>query len=112
MKVLIVEDSAEIAALLKIVLSHAGHEIEVKTDSFSSIIDLTFWNEIDVAIIDQHLDGYDGKEILRWLKQNKPSIRRIMLTGDSSIDAVNANAHIVLIKPVSPHVIQGAVDGR
>lgn len=111
MKIVIVEDSPEMAAVLRMILSADGSEVLEWTDHFDAITHGVDWRSVDVVVVDQLLGIYDGKQLLRWLEKEYPHIRRIMLTGDARVDIDQAAAHIVLIKPASPSVIQEAVHG-
>jgi CheY-like chemotaxis protein len=97
--VLVVEDAKDIALLLEIVLRGEGHNVECWTSAFSSIAELAPWDQIDVVMCDQDLDGYDGKELFRWISTEHPEVRRVMITGSSMTDEASAYADLVLIKP-------------
>lgn len=111
MRVLIVEDSPEIAHLVSLILSAEGVETVEWTDRFDAIVSETNWDEVDVVIADKFLGIYDGTQLLYWLKREHPEIRRIMMTGDSAVDIASSPAHIVLIKPATVEVIRNAVHG-
>lgn len=101
--VLIIEDTTDVAHLLQVVLG-ADDEllVDTRTDNFGAIRHDVDWNGVDAVLCDQYLDGYDGKQILEWLSVEHPRIKRVMLTGDSSVDLSGSFADAVLIKPTPP----------
>ena len=60
--------------------------------------------EIDLVILDLQMPEVDGLEVLRWIKQQKPLIEVIMLTGHASvqtaIDGMKLGAYDFLLKPM------------
>lgn len=101
MNILIVEDDKGVALLFQFVLQGAGHTAQVWTSDFEAVAKVAPWDLIDVVIADQQLGEYDGKELLRWVSDNRPSVRRVMITGSSLTNEIEASADVVLIKPVS-----------
>ena len=59
--------------------------------------------EIDVVILDLQMPGVDGIQVLRQIKERKPLIEVIMLTGhatvQTAIDGMKLGAFDFLIKP-------------
>ena len=59
--------------------------------------------EIDLVILDVQMPGVDGLEVLRQIKQRKPLIEVIMLTGhatvQTAIDGMKLGAFDFLLKP-------------
>lgn len=43
---------------------------------------------IDVAIVDMHMPGMQGNQLLARIRQRWPSVVRMMLTGDTRLDVV------------------------
>ena len=59
--------------------------------------------EIDVVVLDLQMPGVDGIQVLRQIKERKPLIEVIMLTGhatvQTAIDGMKLGAFDFLIKP-------------
>ena len=75
--------------------------------------------ELDVALIDKNLGDGSGLDVARALKQAKPDVEVILVTGyaslDSAIAAVQIGAYDYVTKPVSDYdalnlKIQNAID--
>jgi DNA-binding NarL/FixJ family response regulator len=99
-RVLVVEDDEFMRALLRLVFNR---EDDIKTvfpesgwERLAKDID---WSEVDVILVDQFLGNFRGSDLLGFLTAMHPRIRRIMYTGDTSISASGANAHLVIHKP-------------
>jgi DNA-binding NtrC family response regulator len=100
MKVLVVEDAHDTAALLQFYLSRTTDaEIEVVENDFGALMEIGVWDDIDVVICDKNLGDLNGADILRWVEKNAPKVRRIMLTGDVLVDVNAVHAHEVFVKP-------------
>ena len=58
---------------------------------------------VDVALLDLHLPGMDGIELLRRLKESQPEVEALMLTAHSSVEtavqAMKQGAYDYLTKP-------------
>lgn len=44
--------------------------------------------QVDVAIVDMHMPGMQGNQLLARIRQRWPSVVRMMLTGDTRLDVV------------------------
>lgn len=105
MIVRIVEDSTDIAHLLRTVLEMAeGMQVIYTTHDFERLISKDAWQDVDAALVDIHLatPNLTGLDILRFLKGFFPNIRRVVLTAGVPVDErVRDMADRVLIKPSS-----------
>lgn len=111
MRVVVVDDDRSTALLIALELHQAGIEAIQCTDHFESLPTSVDWEEIDAVIVDNYLGFFDGRTILGWLEREHPTIRRIMLTGDTRIEVKSTHAHILLTKPAQADVILGALNG-
>lgn len=110
MHVLVVEDAPELIMLFGFILeSHRNITVSSRSDDFENTIAEVPWDDIDVAIVDWHLDDFDGRQILKWLSDEHPNIYRIMLTADSAVASNEVSAHQLLRKPVDAKTLQRAV---
>ena len=106
-RVLIVEDNADAREGLRLLLTHAGHEVEISEDASSGLDKLrTFQPEI--ALIDIGLPGVDGYALARMARQT-PEARStylVALTGYGQAEdrhkALAAGFDSHMTKPVDP----------
>lgn len=80
LRILIVEDHADTAESLSLLLRHSGATVEVSKDGFSCLSLLDEFRP-DVILLDLALPGMDGLEVARTvsLRQRAPAI--VALTG-------------------------------
>jgi DNA-binding response OmpR family regulator len=101
-RVRIVEDNDDIAFMLaRQIESDAPHlDATMTTTGFPELLAPEPWEGIDAAVVDVMLPGISGIDILRWLAEYRPGIRRVAMTA-GLIEATEATgyAHCVLIKP-------------
>ncbi len=71
--------------------------------SGNEAIELVKQKSFDVAVIDVKMPGIDGIETLKQIKQIKPAVEIIMLTGHASIEsgmeAMKLGAYDYVMKP-------------
>jgi PAS domain S-box-containing protein len=107
-RILLVEDNDDAREMLRVALTHAGHDVHEAIDGPSGLkaaVDL----RPDIAFIDVGLPGLDGYEIARQLR-SRPECRHIYLvalTGYGQPEdrrrAEDAGFDEHLVKPVDPH---------
>lgn len=99
MRVLIVEDHEDVARLLQVLLESEG--IEVAGVVLGSVAcDPGCWEGVDAAVIDMHMPEVGGADVIRWLAEHRPDIRRVVATALSEIPLdVRALADDVIQKP-------------
>ena len=81
--ILLVEDDAALRNLLKETLL-AEFEV-LESSNYSEAVNQSE-NNIDLALIDYALPGRDGFEVLKMLREKRPSLPAIMMTAYSSED--------------------------
>lgn len=111
-RVHVVEDTPEIALMAKFLLeAEDRHEVVTTTEEFERVLHAEAWEGIDVAIVDLMLPGVSGKEILLWLFEHRPEIRRVVMTASlPSAEEVMGLAQATLIKPFSLSDLTRAVE--
>ncbi|MPZ18874.1 MAG: response regulator [Luteitalea sp.] len=105
-RVLVVEDDADIADLVRLYLQRAGHEVQC-LHSGSEALHLMLQSTPDVVVLDRMLPGVDGLEILR-LVRTTPELKGIpilMLTARAAeaerIQGLEVGADDYVTKPFS-----------
>jgi DNA-binding response OmpR family regulator len=113
-KILIVDDEANIRASLKEMLTRDGHRV-VTVDSGEAALELISGTTqaFDVALIDLKMRGIGGIEVLKALRQQSPDTVAIVLTAHASletaVEAVRHGAHDYLFKPCKPAELRESI---
>ena len=101
-RVLIVDDDAEMRALLADHLGAEGHAARAAADGPAALAALRE-AEYDVVIADLRMQGMDGLEVLRQARTIRPEARVIIITAfgsiESAIAAMRAGAYHYVPKP-------------
>jgi CheY-like chemotaxis protein len=113
-RILLVDDNADAATMLAMVLRLLGHEV-VTAKSGAEGLELGAQFKPDVAILDIGMPGMDGHEVCRRLRAEPwgASIRVIALTGWGAEEdrrrtrAAGFNVH--LVKPVDRETLTNAL---
>ncbi len=82
-RIVVVEDDTQTAELLKIILDGAGFEV---VNLYHGVDAVRFLEKekFDLVLLDIRLPGYDGFEILEWLRtqSDKKAVPVVMLSAD------------------------------
>ncbi|HEA66548.1 MAG TPA: sigma-54-dependent Fis family transcriptional regulator [Desulfobacterales bacterium] len=101
---LVVDDDPVVLSLLKEVFSEDDYHLHTSSSGMDAL-DLMQKTKIDVALIDWKMPGMDGITLLKEIKNNYPSVRVIMITGEGGIneavEAMKQGADDFLEKPFS-----------
>lgn len=81
MKVVLVEDNADLAASMKLLLELRGYDIVVHLDAQSLFAKLDELGERDIVISDYYLPDLNGIELLKRIRAFRPGVKAILLTG-------------------------------
>jgi len=84
MRILIIEDEADIADTLKIYLEKQGFAVDVRYDGNTGFSALKL-NQYDCCLLDLNLPGKDGMEIINDIREAGNIVPVIMLTARSQI---------------------------
>ena len=79
-KVLILDDEPIVGDRLKPALEKCGYDVETQTDS-QAAIDQLAQTRYDVLITDLKMAGPSGLDVLRFVKEQTPGTRVIVITG-------------------------------
>ena len=109
------DDEPQVLHVLSSLLTRAGY-IPLVADGPVTALELVAEHTIDGMILDMHLPGLAGMELLTLLRS--PATRftpAIAITGDSSIDADEIRAHgfvDLLLKPFTPSELRRVVESN
>src|SRR5579884_1347817 len=101
-KLLIVDDDDDLRQDLAQLFRKQGHEVTAAV-SGEDALDKAAHARFDVALLDLHLPGISGIDLLAQLKEQQPELEALMLTAHSSIEsaveAMRKGAYDYLTKP-------------
>jgi diguanylate cyclase (GGDEF)-like protein len=101
--ILLVDDEEETLDLISDYLSDKGLELTTSTNG-EQAVNLVEHNGFQIAIVDLHLPGMTGAELLKVIKKFRPHMQVIMITGYGTIrDAVECmklGASDFITKPI------------
>jgi two-component system OmpR family response regulator len=101
-RVLVVEDSAAMASVIRRGLEEEGFAVDVAADGTEGLWMALEW-DYDVVVLDAMLPGLDGFEVCRRMRAGRRWTPVLMLTARTSIDdrvtGLNAGADDYLVKP-------------
>jgi DNA-binding response OmpR family regulator len=110
--VLVVEDDPDCAAVLSEALAMDGHEVMVALRADDALVQAGR-RRPDVAIVDGHLGGDAGLELVRTLRRGRGDLPVLLATGMSeaevAVDARAAGVDEILVKPIELSVLLAAV---
>jgi DNA-binding NtrC family response regulator len=101
-RILIVDDDDNIRKVLQTILEDEGYHVETAETAMKGIkkTEESFYN---LALIDMRLPDMEGIELLTKLRDTKPKMRKIIVTGyptlQNAISAVNEGADGYVLKP-------------
>ena len=105
--VLVVEDEARIAGLLRRTLEHDGHTVIVVSGGRDALRVASI-EPIDLVVLDLRLPDLPGEDVARELRRNGP-VPILMLTAKASerdrIPGLEAGADDYVTKPFSPREV-------
>ncbi|MFH1843597.1 MAG: response regulator [bacterium] len=103
-RVLVVDDEGELAHTVVERLGIRGFEAHAVTSGADALARIAE-NEYDVVLLDLKMPGLGGLEVIDRIREQKPDLPVILVTGHGSVEAaeegMRAGAHRYVMKPVS-----------
>jgi DNA-binding response OmpR family regulator len=113
MKLLVVDDEANIRQMMRLTLDTAGYEVDEAATGDEALAKFGDGRAYSAVLLDQKMPGMDGLETLRRLKQRMPETCVIMVTAfasiDLAVDAMRLGATDFLRKPMTPEALRASV---
>ncbi|MEM2999137.1 MAG: response regulator [Candidatus Bathyarchaeia archaeon] len=101
-RILVIDDDENIRKVLKTILEDEGYVVDTAETAKEGIqkSENSFYN---IALIDVRLPDMEGIELLSKLRDTKPKMRKLIVTGyptlQNAIAAVNKGADAYVVKP-------------
>jgi DNA-binding NtrC family response regulator len=101
-RILIVDDDENIRKVLETILEDEGYTVE-SVDTAKKAIEKSEKAFYNLALIDVRLPDMEGVELLAKMRDTKPKMRKIIITGyptlHNAVAAVNKGADAYVMKP-------------
>ncbi len=103
--ILVVDDDPSIRSFLKAALERTpGQHVDVASDVATASTNIRH-GQYGIVLVDLRLPGQGGAELLRTLRQERPDIPAIAITGaattEEALQAIRLGAVDVILKPIS-----------
>jgi CheY-like chemotaxis protein len=121
-RILLVDDDPQIRAMMRQRLERAGHEVRVAADGDAGLRSLRAF-PADLAIVDVFMPSRDGLEVILELRQERPALPVIAISGGMTAhDSARLTRHVlevaehsfgaarVLAKPIAWKLLVETVD--
>lgn len=111
-RVLVVDDEEPIRALLKRFLTGKGYPVETASSGEEAVQKAESFHP-SFVLLDIHMSGMDGLEVLKAVKQRAPETTVIMITGVQeelvAQEAIRLGAYDYITKPFSLDYLEKAL---
>lgn len=102
MKVLVIEDNADLRNLVRLALEGAGHEVLTATQGQEGLAYLN-GHPVDAVVTDLFMPEMDGIEVIAALGRQFPGVKIVAMSGRAGVDylavAKELGAARILRKP-------------
>lgn len=103
MNVLIVDDKQNIRMILKEILEASGYKVTDASNA-KKALELVSTDSPDIVLTDLKMDGMDGIELTKKIKEIDPDIPVILITAygsiSSAVEAIKSGGYDYLTKPI------------
>lgn len=110
--ILALDDVSDAAVLVRRILERQGHTVKALTDE-DEALRYVERHPVDLVILDMKLKRMSGVEVLRKMKEVRPTLRAIMLTGYPTLDTAHASmrlgASAYCVKPIDKTELEDTV---
>ena len=107
-KFLVVDDEKVIVRSVQMILKAEGYDIEGASSGKDAILKME-QNSYDLVLTDLMMPEMDGISLIRWLKENRPDVGVVILTGYPSQETIKEALELGIIdyvpKPFTPAVL-------
>lgn len=107
-RILIIDDEPHMRRILTLILTEAGHTV-TEAEGVNTALETLASNQFDLVISDKKMPDGDGFDVLRYCKENEPSLPVVILTAlatvELAVEAMQAGAFDFISKPFVPEVV-------
>lgn len=111
-RILIVDDDAASRIMMAKILTLEGYQVD-HADGGNSALTLVRQHDYQLVILDYRMPGMNGVELFGKLREERPEIVGIFLTGYPTVDtvfpAISEGIERVLAKPVDINELLGVI---
>ncbi|UCF67374.1 MAG: response regulator [Acidobacteriota bacterium] len=104
-RVLVIDDNQSVRDLLREGLEAFGYHVDTASSAIDARARFEGGDEFDLALCDIDMPGESGTELLRWLKDKRPDVAVMMVTGiddaGTAVKAMLSGASDYVCKPFS-----------
>lgn len=101
-RILVIDDDENIRRVLRTILEDEGYSVQT-AETAKMGISMSEKEFFNLALIDVRLPDMEGVEVLGKLRQTKPKMRKIIVTGyptlQNAVSSVNNGADGYILKP-------------
>lgn len=94
MKLVIIEDNADLALTMRTMLELRGHDVSCYLNGSDFLREAHALTEGDVVITDYYLPDLNGIELLKRVREMRPGAKAILLTGSREDGILRAAGEI------------------
>ena len=113
MRVLVIEDNADLRDVVRLALEAAGHEVLTATQGVEGLACLN-GHPVDLVVTDLFMPEMDGIEVIAALRRQFPGVRIVAMSGRPGVDylavAKELGAARILRKPFAMDALLSAID--
>ncbi|MFP4533677.1 MAG: response regulator [Desulfobacterales bacterium] len=107
--ILVLDDVEDAGIMIKRILERKGHTVAVFTEE-QDALDFVNKQNPDIAILDIKLKKISGVEVLKKIKELRPEVDVLMLTGyptlETAREAMDQGAKEYLVKPIDKNELE------
>ncbi|MFW6271723.1 MAG: response regulator [Desulfosalsimonas sp.] len=111
--IMVLDDVEDAGAMIKRILERRGHSVAVFTEE-EDALDHARTKEVDLAILDIKLKKMSGVQLLKQIKEARPDIDVVMLTGyptlETAREAMGYGAREYLVKPIDKNELEEKIE--
>jgi DNA-binding response OmpR family regulator len=112
-RILVIDDQADVRAVIILALHVKGFEA-VGAESAAAGLKAFDESSFDVAIVDIFLEGADGTEVIRTLRERSPDLPIVAISGITPLDFLSGSPEfdnvVCLQKPFRPTALLKAIE--
>jgi DNA-binding NtrC family response regulator len=112
-EILVLDDVLDAAILIGKILTKKGHSVHTFTEE-DAAMQFAGTETVDLAILDIKLQKMSGIEVLALMKQIRPDMHAIMLTGyptvETAREALSLGADEYCVKPIDRRELEEKVE--